>query len=83
MAVVQQGTLLLVTFCILSLWLTSSLLGCYEEEGDGAPPHHEGAGEAPTTSSPQEGRTEVVGTQQVYDTLDSDTEYQQKLKGEK
>ena len=82
MAVVQQGTLLLVTFCILTLWLTSTLLGCYEEEDDGAPPHHEGTGKATTTSTPGEGRAEEVGTQQHYYTLDNDEEYQQKLKGE-
>ena len=81
MTVCQQGTLLLVTLCILSLWLTSTLLGCYEEEGDGAPPHHEGVGETTPMSSPGEARAKEVGTQ-YYDTLNIDEEYQQKLKGE-
>lgn len=83
MAAVQQGTLLLVTLCILSLWLTSTLLGCYEAEGDGAPPHHEGAGEAPTTSTPREGEAKVVGAQYQDNPLDNDVEYQQELKGER
>ena len=80
MVAIQHGTLLLVTFCILTLWFTSTLLGCYEAERDGAPPHHEGVGEAPTTSTPREGGAEPVGAQY---TLDDDEEYQQKLKGEK
>lgn len=81
MAVCQQGTLLLVTLCILSLWLTSTLLGCYEEEGDGAPPHHEAMREATPMSSPGEVKTKEVGMQ-YYDTLTDDEEYQEKLKGE-
>ena len=81
MAVCQQGTLLLVTLCTLSLWLTSTLLGCYEEEGDGAPPHHEAVEEATPLSSPGEPRAKEVGTQ-YYGTLNNDEEYQQKLKGE-